>query len=67
MKEVLAYIEKNRETFIEQLKKLLAFPSVSADPAYKEDVVRCAAHVKEKLDELGLKTEIIETPGNPIV
>ena len=67
MRAVLEYIEKNRQAFVDQLRELLTFPSVSADPQYKEGILQCAEHVKDKLAALGLRTERIETPGHPIV
>lgn len=67
MKAVLEYIESNRQNFRDQLVELLKFPSVSADPAFREGIINCAEHVKGKLASLGLKTELVETPGNPIV
>jgi acetylornithine deacetylase/succinyl-diaminopimelate desuccinylase-like protein len=67
MNEILGYIEKNKQRFVDQLAELLKFASVSADPAYKKDIAACAGHVKGMMDELGLKTEIVETAGNPIV
>ncbi len=67
MNEAVAYIEKNRQAFVERLKELLRFPSVSADPAYKEDVSRCAEHVRKMMESMGIKTEIFPTEGHPIV
>lgn len=67
MDKVFEYIEKNREKFISNLVKLLEFPSISADPAYKQDVCNCAEHVRESFDSLGLNAEVCETKGHPIV
>jgi acetylornithine deacetylase/succinyl-diaminopimelate desuccinylase-like protein len=67
MKEVLDYIEMHKKDFVNQLVELLRFPSVSADPAYRQDVGNCARHVKGKFEKLGLKAELVETAGNPIV
>jgi succinyl-diaminopimelate desuccinylase len=46
---------------------LLAIPSVSADPAYATEVRRAAEWVRDRLASLGLKTELVATPGHPIV
>ena len=45
MNHVIAYIEENRERFVSDLLDLLRIPSVSADPARGEDMIRCARRV----------------------
>ncbi len=63
-----SYIEKNKDRFLNELFELLRIPSVSADPKYKDDVVKTAAVIKEKLVAAGAeKVEICETAGYPIV
>jgi len=66
--DILAYIDEHKDRFIEELNDLLRIPSVSADPAYKDDVKRCAEVVKQRLIEAGVdKAEIHPTAGHPIV
>jgi len=68
MNKSKTYVEKNKERFIEELIELLKIPSVSADSAYKEDVVKTASAVKKSLTDAGCDlTEICETPGYPVV
>ncbi len=68
MSDIKKYVEKNRERFINELVELLKIPSISADPAYKSDVLKTADAVMKRLQEAGCDTvEICETPGNPIV
>lgn len=68
MSELKAYIEKNKERFLEELFELLRKPSVSTDPAYKNDIEATAEAVKERLEQAGCDTvEVCETPGNPVV
>jgi len=63
-----AYIENNRERFIEELFELLRIPSISADKAYKGDVLKTADAVKNALEKAGVDhAEIVETPGYPVV
>ena len=63
-----SYIENNKERFLNELFELLRIPSVSADPAYKNDVIRTADVIKQKLTEAGAdKVEICATAGYPIV
>ncbi|MBX3432790.1 MAG: dipeptidase [Pirellulales bacterium] len=65
--DVLAYIEKHRERFEQDLFELLRIPSVSADPAFAGDVRRAAEWVAGHLRGLGLAAEVISTPGHPVV
>jgi acetylornithine deacetylase/succinyl-diaminopimelate desuccinylase-like protein len=67
LNDVLAYIDQQRDAFQADLKELLRIPSVSADPAFKGDVRRAGEWVRSHLAKLGLKTELIETGGHPIV
>lgn len=68
MQDISAYVTKNKERFINELVQLLKIPSVSADPAYSQDVIDAAVSVKTSLLEAGCDTvEICETKGYPIV
>lgn len=68
MKSAKPYIEENKQRFIDELIELLKIPSISADSAYKKDVILTAEAVKEQLKKAGCDTvEICETPGYPIV
>jgi len=61
-------IEANQGRYLEELMDLLRIPSVSADPKFKEEVLRAAAFVREKLEAAGLeRTEICPTEGFPVV
>lgn len=48
MKSAKSYIEKNKERFIDELIQLLKIPSISADSAYKNDVIKTAEAIKKK-------------------
>ncbi|WP_026451295.1 dipeptidase [Aequorivita capsosiphonis] len=68
MKSAKPYIEKNKDRFLDELIELLKIPSISADPAYKKDVLKTAEAVKTQLEKAGCDAvEICETPGYPIV
>jgi acetylornithine deacetylase/succinyl-diaminopimelate desuccinylase-like protein len=63
-----AYIQSNQQRFLDELFELLRIPSVSADPAYKNDVVKTAEAVAASLKKAGAdQVEICETAGYPIV
>ena len=58
----------DQKKFLEQWMDFLKIPSVSADPAHKKDVEQGAQWVKSALEGAGCPhTEIIKTPGHPIV
>ena len=64
----LEYIEKNRDRFLNELFELLEQPSISANPKYKEAVLKTAEMVKDNLNKIGIdNTELYETQGYPIV
>lgn len=68
MQDVQAYIEENKDRFLEELFELLRIPSISADPAYKGDVKRAAEFVAKSLRKAGADAvEVCETAGHPIV
>lgn len=68
MKEVLEYLEQHREQFLEELKEFLRIPSISTDPAHKEDVRKAAEFVAGQLRQAGVsQVEIVPTAGHPIV
>ena len=68
MKDVKAYIEANRERFLEELFELIRIPSISAESEHKPDMLRCAEKWKEFLLKAGCdKAEVMPTEGNPVV
>ena len=68
MKDIKSYIDNHKDRFVNELIDLLKIPSISADPAYKNDVLKTADAVKIALEKAGCDSvEICETPGYPIV
>lgn len=68
MLTVNEYIQSNKDRFLEELFALLRFPSISADSKYKDDILKTANFVAEKLKEAGANNvEVCPTAGNPIV
>ncbi len=68
MQEIKKYVEENRQRFLDELFDLLRFPSISADPQYKAQVIKTADFVAEKLRAAGAdNVEVCSTAGYPIV
>lgn len=62
------YIAQNKARFLNELIELLKIPSVSADPAFSQDVLNTSEAIKMALMDAGCdKVEIHETEGYPIV
>lgn len=62
-----AYIDEHRDRFVEELKDLLRFPSVSAQQSHDADTLACAQWVQKHLADLGLDSELVDQGGQPIV
>jgi acetylornithine deacetylase/succinyl-diaminopimelate desuccinylase-like protein len=60
-----------RERFprtVATLAKLVSFPSVSAQPAHRDDVAACAAWLADRLRRAGLAdARVVGTRGSPVV
>jgi acetylornithine deacetylase/succinyl-diaminopimelate desuccinylase-like protein len=68
MQEIKKYVADNKQRFLDELFDLLRFPSVSADPAYKNEVLKTADFVAQKLRDAGAdNVEVCPTAGYPIV
>lgn len=64
---VEAHIDANQERFIEELKQLMRFPSVSAQRAHDQDTRACAEWLVQHFRKLGLEAQLIGVGGQPIV
>ena len=65
-RDVLSRVDREKAQYLSELKEYLRIPSISTDPAYKTEVVRCADHLIGRMREAGLTAERIETAGNRI-
>lgn len=62
------YQQKNKDRFLNELIELLRIPSVSARSEHKDDMLKCADAVKQRLLDAGVdKAEVYKTEGHPIV
>ncbi len=68
MEKVISYIDSNYNNYVEELKEYIRIPSISTLDSHKDEMVRCAEHVRSKLIDAGMtKTEIFQTNRHPIV
>jgi acetylornithine deacetylase/succinyl-diaminopimelate desuccinylase-like protein len=65
--DVFARIDREQGSYLEELKDYLRIPSISTDPAYRDEVLRCAAFIRDKMTAAGLAARTIETAGHPLV
>jgi acetylornithine deacetylase/succinyl-diaminopimelate desuccinylase-like protein len=62
------YQDTHKERFLNELLDLLRIPSISARSEHKDDMVKCAEAVKQKLLEAGAdKVDIYPTAGHPVI
>ena len=62
---VLAHIDANLDRNRERWFDLLRIPSISAQPAHKQDCIRAAEHMRDLLAGMGFKARLSETKGLP--
>jgi acetylornithine deacetylase/succinyl-diaminopimelate desuccinylase-like protein len=68
LQDGVAFLQKYRERFLEELKELLRIPSVSTDPSHKNDMQSAALWLKNHLENVGFDNVQIEpTRGHPVV
>ena len=64
----LAYAQANRRRFVAELKDVVRFPSVSAQPKHAQAVQQCAAWLASHLRQSGLeRVKVIPTPRHPLL
>ncbi|MEN9291869.1 MAG: hypothetical protein RLZZ357_1713 [Bacteroidota bacterium] len=68
MEKTQQFIGQNKEKFVAELFDLLRIPSVSADPAFQQNVTACAEFLAIHFKQIGLdEVCIYPTAGHPIV
>lgn len=68
MQEIKKYVNEHKQRFLDELFELLRMPSVSADSKYRDDVLKTADFVAQKLRDAGAdKVEVCPTAGYPVV
>jgi acetylornithine deacetylase/succinyl-diaminopimelate desuccinylase-like protein len=64
---VLDRIDRDLDRSLERLFALLRIPSISTDPAYKDQCRGAAEHLGRDLADIGFEVSIRPTRGNPVV
>lgn len=67
LNEVLARIDTDLPDATERLMELLRIPSISTDPAYRNDCQTAADWLVADLQSIGISAEKRQTPGHPMV
>ena len=67
IEKVFQHLETDSPHAIERMRRWLAIPSVSTDPAFKTGINDAAQWVTQALRDIGLDTTLHETDGHPIV
>jgi len=61
-----AYCTQHEQDYLDELRSWVAIPSISADPAHKENLRRCCERLVRRMREIGLDAQMLETGGNPL-
>ncbi len=64
---VLEAVDAGLDASLKRLFDLLSIPSISTDPAYKDEVQRAADWCVKELEGLGFRADKRQTPGHPMV
>ena len=67
MSDALSYIEQHLGRFRSELDDFLRIPSISAKSEHDADTRASAEWLSAKLADAGLESEVVDTPGHPIV
>jgi acetylornithine deacetylase/succinyl-diaminopimelate desuccinylase-like protein len=60
------FCDAHEAEHLDELKRWIAIPSISADPKHREDVRRCCERLVARMNEIGLTARLLETEGNPL-
>lgn len=56
--QIFKYVDQNVQSYKNLLKEAVAIPSVSSDPKFRGECVRMVEWTREKLKEIGARTEL---------
>lgn len=61
------YFAKHEKAILEDFFSFLKFKTISADPQFHSEIIRCAHWIVQYLTQAGMETCVWETKGNPVV
>lgn len=64
--KLAAYCSQHESHYLDELKAWVAIPSISADPEHRQDVRTCCERLVQRMSEIGLEAQVLETGGNPL-
>jgi acetylornithine deacetylase/succinyl-diaminopimelate desuccinylase-like protein len=67
LNQVLKKLDETQNAALERLFELIRIPSVSTDPAFKEDCLKAAQWCARQLESLGFDAKVVPTTGHPMV
>ena len=65
-RDLVAYCDGHANAYVDELKAWIAIPSISADPARRDDVRHCCERLVSRMNAIGLHAKTLETAGNPL-
>lgn len=65
--ELTLFFRENSDHYLDEWKQFLRFASISTDSAYHPDCLACADWVKNRLEQIGFRSELLPTPSLPLV
>ncbi|PVV05132.1 hypothetical protein BB560_000354 [Smittium megazygosporum] len=60
LEKLYKYVEDNKQYMIDQLREVVAIPSVSAESGKRSEVIRMGHWLRDRLEKLGAKTKLAE-------
>ncbi len=66
-KDLEDWFDKHSEAIFKDFYTFLSFPSISSEIKHKDDMRKCCEWLCNYIDQMGLSSEIIETPSYPLI
>lgn len=67
LQQTRSYLLSHKQSLVEGLKELLAIPSISTDPQYKEAIYKAHDWIFKTLKQMGFTTQSIPTCRYPVI
>ncbi|HTP53172.1 MAG TPA: dipeptidase [Anaeromyxobacteraceae bacterium] len=65
--DLTAFVNENRQRYLDELVSFLRIPSISSRSENKEDVARAAEFLRAEMERLGVTSRVFPTAGHPVV